>query len=144
MLVCRDPYNSSAECMNHVLDLVFGVAPSLSGQERSRNILQRLLEELNNMHQLHKVETSQQTVSDNGSNSPNDQSSMVRTPEDSQPWNHWQPEMMYRHGYTHSLPLNDEVWWPIPVQHGMACNSPVPQHQVYTGPHPEYYDYGTG
>ena len=145
MLVCREPYSSCADGINHVLDLVFGVAPILSSRERSRNVLQSILEELNKMSQPRKIKTSQLALSDNGSSSPNDQSSLVRTPEDGQPWNHWQPEMMYRHGYAHSLPpLNDDVWWPIPVQHGMACNSPTPQQQVYTGPHPEYYGFSTG
>ena len=145
MYVHREPYSSSAECINHVLDLVFGGAPNLSSRERSRNLLQILLEQLNKMIQPRKITTSQPTVSDNGSSSPNDHSSMVRTPEDGQPWSNWQPEMMYRHGYTHGVaPVSDDVWWPIPVQHGMACGSPVPQHQEYTGPQHEYYGYGTG
>lgn len=145
MVVHRDPYNINAGCINYVLNHVFGVAPNSTSQERSRNLLQLLLKKLNKMTQPRKIETSLQTVSDNGSSSPNDYSSLARTPEDGQPWNHWQPEMTYRHGYTHSLPpLSHDMWWPIPIQHGVACGSPVPQHHVYTGPQPEYYGYGPG
>ena len=133
MEVHRDPYGPYADRINHVLDHVFGMIPNLSSDERSKTYLQLLAEEFNKMTQRRKIRNSQLSVSDNGSSSPNDHLSMVKTPEDGQHYNQWHPEVMYRHNYTHDLPpiANDDGWWPIPVQQGMLCNSIVPLHDDY-------------
>lgn len=141
MEIYRNPSTLHADRINLVLDHIFGATPNLSSKERSRNILQLLAEELNKMAQLRKVNNSQLTASDTGSSSGDDRSGMVKL-EDNQQWTQWQPEMIYGHGYRHDLPpVSDDVWWPIPVQPGMLCDSPVPQHDGYVGPH---YGYGMG
>lgn len=145
MEVYREPSTRHADRINQVLDHVFEATPHLSSTERSRNLLQLLAEELDKMTQLRKVKHSQFTVSDNGSSSPNDHTGMAKTPEDGQHWNHWQPEVMYPQAYRHNLPpMSDEGWWPIPVQHGMLCDSTVPEHHGYTGPQHHDYGYGMG
>lgn len=146
MEIHRDPYSPHADRINRILDHVFGITPSLNNRDRSRNLLQLLAEELDKMtqHRTVKIEP-QPTASDTGSSSPNERSGMLKTPEDGQPWNHWQPEVMYRHGYGHDLPpVSDDGWWTIPAQQGLLCESTVPQHDEYSGPQHDDYGYGMG
>ncbi len=146
MEVYRDPFSPPGERINRVLDHIFGANPSLSPRDRSRKLLQLLAEELNKMTPSCRVRNPQLTVSENGSSSPSDRSGMVRTPEDSGPWSHWQqPEVMYRHGYPHDLPpvSSDDGWWTMPPpQHGIPCGSTAPPHDGYMSPQQhDYYGY---
>ena len=143
MEVHRDPLSPYANRINRVLDHVFGVYPNVSSRERSRYLLQLLAEEFNKMMQLRKVKVPQLALSDNGSNSPSDHTGMATTPEDGQTWHHWQPEPTYGHGYRRDLPpVSDSMWWPLPVQPGVLCDSTVPHHVEYANPTHDEYCYG--
>ena len=132
MNVHRDPYGHYADRINRVLDHVFEVFPNLSSYERNKIHLEVLAEEFDKMTQRRRARLPQLSISDNGSSSPNDPSGMVKTPEDRQAWNQWQPDAMYRHGYAQDLPpVSGDVWWPIPVQQGVIYNPTVPQHDDY-------------
>ena len=147
MEVHRDPSSPYANRINRVLDHVFGAAPNLGSRERSRHLLQLLFEEVNKMMQLRKVKIPQLAVSENGSCSPNDHSSMAITPEDGQPWSQWQPEPLYgAHGYRRDLPpvTTDSTWWPIPMQPGVLCEPTISHHDDYAHPTHEDYGYGMG
>ena len=146
MEVQREPFGPHAERINRVLDHVFGATPMLGSRERSRSILKLLADEFDKMVQLRKIKNSQLTVSDNGSSSPNDHVGVVRTPDEGQQWNHWQPEVMYGQGYKQDLTaVSDDVWWPIPAQPGVFCGPTGPQHDAYVGPqHSDYYGLGSG
>lgn len=145
MEVHRDPYGPHAGRINQIIDHIFGITPSLSSKERNRSLLQLLADEFNKLMQLRKAKNSQLAMSDNGSSSPNDHSSMVKTPDDAPQWSHWQPEAMYGHGYRHDLrPVSDDVWWSVPTQHGMLCNPTVPQHDEYADPRHNDYGYVIG
>ena len=141
----RNPRNPHADRINRVLDHVFGVTPTMSSTERSRNLLQLLVDEIDKLMQFRKVKIPQLAASENGSSSPNDHSGMVSTPEDGQ-WTQWQqPEPMYGHGYRRDLPpVSDSSWWPIPPQQGLLCGSTIPQHDEYMSLHHDDYHYGMG
>ena len=145
MEIYRNPLNPYADRINLVLDHVFGNGPNMGSRERSRNLLQLLVDEFDKLMQLRKVKVPQLAVSENGSSSPNDHAGMVSTPEDGQQWNQWQPEVMYGHRYGRDLPpVSDSMWWPMPVPHGMLCGSTVPQHDEYVNAQHEDYGYSMG
>ncbi len=118
----------------------------MGSRERNQKLLQLLAEEFNKMMQLHKVKIPQLAGSDTGSNSPNDPSGMATTPEDGQVWPPWPPEPVYgHHGYRRDLPpVTDGMWWPIPPQPGLLCDSAVPPHDDYAHAHHDDYGYGMG
>lgn len=143
MVVYRDPVGPHADRINRVLDHVFGVTPHVGSRERSRNLLQLLVEEINKVTPMRKVKTSQLAMSDNGSSSPNDLSGMVTTPEDTQHWSQWRPGVSYGHVYNNDLPpMSGDGWWQIPVQQGMLCDPSVPEE--YARAQHDDYGYGMG
>ena len=118
MEIHRDPLTSYSERINQVLDHVFGATSNMDSRERSRSLLQLLVDEFDKMIQLRKVKIPQLAISDNGSTaSSNDHSGMVSTPEDGQQWNQWQSEAVYGPTYRRDLPpVSDGMWWPTPAQ----------------------------
>ena len=145
MEVYRNPYGPHADRIDSVLDHVFGSSPHLSSRERSRSLLQLLVEGFDKMTQMRKAKNLQLTVSDNGSSSPNDPSNFANTPEDGQPWTPWQPETSYGQAYPHSLPpVTTDGWWPNPIQPGMLCGPAIPEHDEYGIPQHDEYGYPMG
>ena len=135
----RDPLTPYAERIGRVLDHIFGAAPPhTDSRERSRSLLQLLVDEFDKLIQLRKVRIPQLAISDNGSTSSTDHSGMVSTPEDGQQWSQWpQPEPIYAPTFNRRdlPPVSDGVWWPIPAQQGILCGST----DAYVGtPHDDY------
>lgn len=145
MEIYRNPLNPYSSRINLVLDHVFGNASNMDSRNRSRSVLQLLVDEFDKLMQLRKVKIPQLAPSDNGSLSPNDHSGTVSTPEDGQQWNQWQPEGVYAHGFGRDLPsLSHSAWWPMPDQHGMLCSPTVAQHHDYVNPPHDDYGYPLG
>ena len=141
MEIYRNPLTPYADRINRVLDHVFGTTPSIDSRERSRNLLQLIVDEFDRLIQVRKVKIPQLAISDNGSTSSNDHSGMVSTPEDNQLWDQWQPEAIYGPSSRRDLPpLTDGMWWPIPAQQGILCGST----DAYVSPPHDDYGYGLG
>ena len=140
----RDPLTPYADRISRVLDHIFGpTPPNTDARDRSRGLLQLLVDEFDKLIQLRKVRIPQiATSSDAGSTSSNDHSGMVSTPEDGQTWgSQWssQHEPIYAPSYRRDLPPVSDggVWWPIPAQQGMLCGST----DAYVGPPHDEYGY---